>query len=465
MWLRSLTASHSAIRFEQNIAAVLFGQKRTFASHFRYRFLQKMPNNKCFLMVLVAASSTGNVGTVTADEDHPPLVEPSGSLTLADAASLALGLSPHLEPFSLEVNVQEAAAIQAAAYKNPELSLVVENAYGEGPYHSRDLVEETLSIGQTIELGKKRPKRKEIASRDIEMANQAYQVQRMEVLSAVAKAFLDTLHAQEQLAFAEESLLMQQEIAEAQAVRLRAGKLSESEVEIGRTALALAKVDAETMRSAWRQTKQALSSQWGNPHPVFQQASGTLAAGTELPDEESLRQGLKNHPALHLVSQLIERQSTLVEYAEANRIPDLTAEVGVRRFRESGDHAMVFQMSIPLPLFNRNRGNIRQAQAELRKARAEQVSAQAHLESLFADRYEKLSAAHREIQAIEETVLPSAELSFRYANESYQLGKFSYFELKAAQATLIESRKKLLDAELRFHKAKVDLEILAGRPL
>lgn len=424
-----------------------------------------MPKNKCFLIFLAVTLSAWNASGANPDSDPQLLIEPTGSLTLADATALTLGLSPHLKPFSLQVNVQEAAAIQAAAYQNPELSLEVENAYGDGPYHSRDAAEETLSIGQTIELGSKRRKRMEVASLDIDMANQAYQVQRMEVLSAVAKSFLETVYAQEQLAYTEESLLMQQEIAAAQGERLKAGKLSESEVEIGRTALALARIDAETARSMWQQAKQALAAHWGNPHPSFQEASGSLAADASLPDRESLRQGLKNNPMLLLASQMIERQSSLMEYAEAERIPNLTAGVGVRRFRESGDHAMVFQMSIPLPLFNRNRGNIQQAQAELSKARAEQASAETRLESLFADRYEKLAAAYRETQAIQETVLPSAELSFRYANESYQLGKFSYLELKAAQATLLESRKKLLDAELRFHKAKVDLEILAGRSL
>ena len=47
--------------------------------------------------------------------------------------------------------------------------------------------------------------------------------------------------------------------------------------------------------------------------------------------------------------------------------------------------------------------------------------------------------------------------------ESFRLGKASYLELRQAQATAIEARRKLYSAQIRFHKATVDIDTLIGK--
>lgn len=395
----------------------------------------------------------------------PPLIEPTESLSLADATALTLGLSPHLEPFSWDIRIQEAEAIQAAARPNPELALELENAFGDGIYSGTGVAEETLSIGQLIELGQKRGKRIDVAEQSVRLASQSYQIRRTEVLNSVASAFLEALAAQQTVEFAEATLLMEEQLAAAQEVRLQAGKISGLEVENGKTALALAKLEVEGARRELRQAKLLLTAHWGNSKPQFKRLEGALKTDPNIPDARIYRENLDNNPVLEFAARFIEKQKANLALENSSRVPDLTAGVGLRRFQESGDNAMVFQVSLPLPLFDRNRGNIQKARAELSKARAGHKSTQVMLETTFSEAYERLSAAHQETETIIQTVLPSAESGFQLAQESYQLGKFSYFELKTAQTILIDSRKKLLNAQLRYHKAKADLEMLAGKTL
>ena len=55
--------------------------------------------------------------------------------------------------------------------------------------------------------------------------------------------------------------------------------------------------------------------------------------------------------------------------------PDVTASVGVRRYEAEDATALTFGLSLPLPLFDRNRGNIEAAQADFRAASARLMSA------------------------------------------------------------------------------------------
>ena len=54
----------------------------------------------------------------------------------------------------------------------------------------------------------------------------------------------------------------------------------------------------------------------------------------------------------------LEQSKARLELEQANAIPDPRLSVGVRDFRDSGDQAFIVGVSLPIPVFNANRGNI-----------------------------------------------------------------------------------------------------------
>jgi cobalt-zinc-cadmium efflux system outer membrane protein len=404
-----------------------------------------------------------SLSPATAGDSSPAINEPSGALRLSDVVALTLAYSPQLAPYSWDVRIGEAAAVQAAARPNPELGLDIENALGAGDLESFDGAEETLSLSQTIELGRKREKRMAVAGIEIELARQSYLLKRSEVLNAAIKAFLDVLAAQQEKEFAEQSLTMQRELAEAQEERVKAGKLSESERESARAALALAEIAAANADAEVRAARSMLGAFWNRPKPKFSHASGALGTGGALPSYQSYQSDLADNPVLAFHGEQIRRHQAAVQLQEAQAAPDLTIGIGARHFEESGGNAAVLSFSLPLPLFDRKRGDIEKARAELGKAGAETAAAKAALEAALAASHARLSAAYRESAAVGSAVMPAAKRGYDFAREGYKLGKFSYLELQAAQDTLLQARAGQLRARIRFHKAKADLDTLAGR--
>src|SRR3546814_16304334 len=59
------------------------------------------------------------------------------------------------------------------------------------------------------------------------------------------------------------------------------------------------------------------------------------------------------------------RSRAELELERSQAIPDLTLSAGVRQFRETDDSAFLVGVSIPIPVFDRNRGAIERAGADV----------------------------------------------------------------------------------------------------
>ena len=148
--------------------------------------------------------------------------------------------------------------------------------------------------------------------------------------------------------------------------------------------------------------------------------------------------------------------------AKAGRVPDLEAFVGLQRYEEDGSDALAFGMGMPLPLFDRNQGEIEAAGHALAQATAERESAEIALTTSLAAAHALLTAAHNRVQALRSRVVPSMEEAFGAAREGYQQGKFGFLDMLDAQRGLFEARGALLDALTDYHGAVGEIERITG---
>ena len=135
---------------------------------------------------------------------HPD--DPTGTITLRDAVTLALINNPKLKAFSLDIRAAEARKLQAGLLPNPEIDLEVEEFGGTGDRAGFDSSQTTIQIGQLIELADKRSRRTHLAALEKDLAELDFKSKRLDVMSDVARAFIDVLTAQEQLSLSKELL-------------------------------------------------------------------------------------------------------------------------------------------------------------------------------------------------------------------------------------------------------------------
>jgi outer membrane protein, heavy metal efflux system len=398
----------------------------------------------------------------------PPLTretlpEPA-ALSLRDALALALRGNPDLAAFSLEVRAAEAAVPQAGVLPNPVLEIGGDNL---GNARKTEAGDRTMSIqiGQLIELGGKRAARTRLAETDRDLANWDYEARRIDILSRVAQRFVDVLFSQSRNALAAESVRLARQVADVVAKRVQAGKVSHLEETKARLALASADVELEQARRELVSARQALGALWGEPNPHFQKAAGDLDQMAPLPGYQRLTERVRDNPELVRWATEIARRQAGVDAERAKAIPDVTVTAGVARFSEFDDHAYMVGIAIPLPVFDRNRGGVLEANRRLDKADDERRAAEARLLTELAQTYQRLAAIDNEIETLRMTLLPGAQSAFDAATKGYQLGKFGFLEVLDAQRTLFQTRSQHLRALADYRRGVSEIERLIGGPL
>jgi cobalt-zinc-cadmium efflux system outer membrane protein len=120
------------------------------------------------------------------------------------------------------------------------------------------------------------------------------------------------------------------------------------------------------------------------------------------------------------------------------------------------------ELSVPLPVFDRNQGNRLEARYRLAKAEEEQRAATVQAHTALGEAYAALAAAYAVATALKNDALPGAQSAFEATSEGYRQGKFGFLDVLDAQRTLFEVRGQYIEALATYHQAVADVERLIG---
>jgi len=398
-----------------------------------------------------------------ADSNFYAIGEPNGVLILRQALALTLINNPELKAFSLETRAAEARELQAGLWPNPEIDIEAENVGGTGELSGFDGAETTIQLSQLIELGGKSQKRRKVASLEKELAGAGYQAKRLEILTEAGKAFIELLAVQERTTLLSELSDVSRQALNSVTQRVEAGKDPPLEKTKASVAFSNVRIEHKQAMKELVKAKKNLASFWDNEQPVFTQAQGQLDVVSDIPEIDVLRQKLVSNPQLTRWDTEISRNRAAVELAKSQSVPDITIGGGLRRFSETDDNALVFGVSIPLPISDRNQGGRREAAYNLAKSYEEQRAARIEVTNQFNQIYTELSSSLDKIRELKASVLPGAQEVFEASQEAYAQGKIDYLNVLDAQRTYFVSQSDYLEALLTYHKAKTDMDGLVGQ--
>jgi cobalt-zinc-cadmium efflux system outer membrane protein len=347
--------------------------------------------------------------------------------------------------------------LQAGALPNPSLELAVEDT-------RRETRETTVQFSQPIELGGKRNARLHAAQRGRDAASAELNTKQADVRAAVITAFFDVLAAQERLRLAQDSVQLAQRATITAARRVATGKVSPVEETKARVAESGVRLESIQARSGLASARKRLAGMWGNPIPRFERAEGQLDHLPELPELAALSRRLATAPALTRARFEVDRRQALAQVERSRRIPDVTVNLGVKRSEEFGRNQAIVGVSIPLPLFDSNRGNVLESLRRADKARDELAVTETRLDSELAQAYENLNTARQEAEALQTDVLPGAQSAYNAATKGFEYGKFGFLDVLDSQRTLLQAKSQFLRALSEAHRADAEINRILGEP-
>lgn len=388
--------------------------------------------------------------------------EPIGVVILRDALALAVSRNPELAIYPYEFRAADARALQAGLWPNPELEIEIEEVGGTGERSGFDGAETTVWIDQPIELGGKRAKRVRVAEFDKELAQWDYKAARLDVIRDATQAFVAVQAAQDRVTLARKVVELSEQARAAAAQRVQAGRDSPVDELRAGVALSTSRIELQKSEKALAAARHALAALWGGKSAAFDGVAGDLYEVSPPAVPEEFATAIAANPDIARWESQERRQRAALRLEKANAVPDVTVGGGIQRFEETDDSAVVLGLGVPIPLFDRNQGGIREATAQLGKARRQAEAAQVRTVAALSEASAALTAAYEEATILRTDVLPKAEQAFAAAQDGYRQGKFDYLYVLDTQRTLFETQAGYIDAVEAYHRASADVQRLTG---
>ncbi len=382
-------------------------------------------------------------------------IESVNGLTLQSALNFALEANPEISVAIREREAIEGVIVQAGTRPNPTVSALIEDTRSSTR-------QTTLQLNQPIELGGKRDSRIKAATLGYDLTGSELALKKMQIMASVNLAFHEVLIAQERVKLAQSSLALAQRAKEAASKRVLAGKISPVEETKSKVAESGVKVELNHATSLLVTARKRLTSLWGNSNPVFESALGDVDKVIHLPPVNDLMNAVKSSPAMQRANLEVDRRKALVEVENTKRTPDITISVGARRNEELGLNQAVLGLSVPIPLFDRNQGNIQEALSRAEKARDEMSVTEIQLRNTVAQAYERWSANYSAVESLKTDILPGAQSVYDAATKGFELGKFNFLDVLDAQRTLFQAKAQYLNALLESYQAVAEIERTVG---
>ena len=382
------------------------------------------------------------------------------NISLNEATALALQANPDIAVALSGREVESGQLLQAGTRPNPTLSGQIQDLRSQNRITS-------IIISQQLETAGKRDKRMAAADATIAIADEDIRIAQAETSAKVYAAFHQVLAAQQAQTLATELLQIATKSKDTTAKRVLAGKVSPVEETKAKIVEASLKVDLLNANQQLLATKRRLISLWGKSLAPAETATftvvGELDKPNTLPALNVLAMELPNSPRFVKASLLVNQKQALSAIEKSRQTPDVTVSVGAQRNQElDGLTQAIIGLSIPIPLFDKNKGNFQSAKAREVQAQAEKTALENQLQTELAIAYARWQSHIEAIDTYKQDILPGAQSAFNAARKGFEFGKFSFLEVLDAQRTLFQTKTQFIQTQALAHQAEADIQNILG---
>jgi cobalt-zinc-cadmium efflux system outer membrane protein len=377
------------------------------------------------------------------------------TLTLESALQTAFANNPDMAAAQWEIDIAQGGRQQAGLIPNPVASWDAEDT-------RRNSRTTTVKLSQTLELGGKRGARIDVATRAQEAAALTLEQRRNGLRADVIDGYYGALRAQERFDLAQRSLALAERGLVVANGRVTAGK--SSPVEATRAQVQLSEIRLEFNRAQMGLTDayRRLAASTGAASTDFQAVATQAQAAPELPPTAQLLGRLEQTVELRLAELQIVQGEAALGLEKAQRIPDLDVSIGSQYDASVRERVNVVGVSMPIPLFNRNQGNVLAASRRADQARDLRNAAELRLRTETRQALDLWQTANTEVRSFNQQILPAAQSAVDSATRGFEMGKFNFLDVLDAQRTLIAARTQYLAATAQATEAWVRIERIYG---
>ena len=362
-------------------------------------------------------------------------------ITLQDLEQLALSQNPAIAQADARVRALRGKWVQVGLPPNPSAGYMAAEIGDEGRAGQQGGY-----VGQDFITGGKLGLNRAVVSQEIQQAEQNLAAMQLRTQTDVRKAYYSALVAQRRADLAAdlarvsgEAVKASQELLQAEEIP-QAGLLQTQVEQQNASILALSAQNEQ--QAAWRRLSAVVGSEL-----AVRRLSGDVSQLPALLDwNEQLVRVTSTSPEVSAAMADLSRAQMALRRARVEPVPDVSTQFVAQYDNATGDAIAGVQMGIPLPIWNRNQGGIRQAEAEITQARRNMDRVELDLKQRLSIAFQEFSTARSQAETYSTQILPKAEETFKLVQRGYSLGELGYLDLLSAQRTYSQTNLAYLDA-------------------
>lgn len=410
--------------------------------------------------ISLVSATDERVSKNAAPTAESPVAEyvPAG-MSLSDFESLAYSNNPSIR--EMAATTQKAAGFrnQVCLKANPIVGYQATQLADRNTDQHVAFVEQEFVTGGKLELNRR------VLNEAVRAQLLELEAQKLRVSTDIRVKFYEALAAQRRI----------QLISDFQSVTTKGIEVAEARIEAGegtRIDTLQATVQKNEVDLALQQSQIQFDAAWrglvaltGTSHMEPTTLLGELPQQMEAKDWASLSSTIVNSSPEYSAAQTrVAQARAALQRHGVQATPNITVQFGAGVDNSTNNGMMNFQVGAPIPVVNKNQGNICAAQAEFCRASIEVERIQKSIEARLAEVSREYDSALAAVTKYGQEILPNAAESLKLAEQTYEAGETSFVQVLVARRTYFDSNLQFVQAQSQLAQAssKVDGYVLTG---
>ncbi|MDX2041973.1 MAG: TolC family protein [Acidobacteriota bacterium] len=377
-------------------------------------------------------------------------------LSLDECLTQTLKKHPLLEAAQARVTGADEARRFVGVRPNPSITIQTENwrAWQQPPFSFARDFDVFLYGSQRIETAGKAARRTELAERQMNQTQTEIEVLRRQLRQEIIRRFWSALQNQMLAEIVGENRRDLDELVRFNSERLKEGFISEWElIRVRLEQQTLLNQEASISLELERAKLDLLKAMGDTRFDTNFQLTEPNTTGSPLlsAELEQLRaDAIAKRPELVSLRAKIESERANLKLQQAIAKPDPEVSAGYKR--TSGFNTAIAYLTIPLPLFNKNRAEIGQASAAITSAELQLLAEENYIRA-------EIEITHRAARKLAERLSEMRRDFLQRADESRNIALVAYREGAADLYKLLEAQRARNEARLLFHRTELELQL------
>ncbi|WP_231739608.1 TolC family protein [Thalassoglobus polymorphus] len=389
----------------------------------------------------------------------PSKVEADNGLTLAAIEQLALANNPAIQQAAAAAARAQGIRIQVGLKPNPIVG------YNGAQLADAGTDQHSFFVEQTFVRGDKLAWNQQVIGHDVNAMNWLVETQRQRLRTDIRLAFYEALAAQQRLELSREfrDVALKGVTVSEDRVKASVGAkpdVLQSEIQLSEIDLAIQQAEFD-YSAAWNE----LAALAGIPDMAQSELVGELNSVEQLRETDTeYAQIVARSPLLSAAQARVDRARSNLQRQQNQPISNVTGQLGAGHDNGTGQGFINLQLSMPVPVHNKNQGNIQAAHSEYCEAIRNVERIQMSIRRDLARVMREYQVADATVQRYEKVILPKAREAMDLMQSARDSGEFDFLRVLTTRRAFYDANIKYVVAlgQLAQANAKLDGLLLSG---